>query len=51
IAQYVRTDINVMESDAHRVRGEGPVQLTDCLSGKGVDEVVAYLESRRTVLV
>ncbi|GHA86566.1 urease accessory protein UreG [Streptomyces tendae] len=51
IAQYVRTDLGVMESDAHTVRGAGPVVLTDCLTGKGVDEVLAFLESRREVLI
>ncbi|MFF4473335.1 urease accessory protein UreG [Streptomyces sp. NPDC001599] len=51
IAQYVRTDLGVMESDAHTVRGEGPVVLTDCLTGKGVEEVLAFLESRREVLI
>lgn len=51
IAQYVRTDIDVMESDAHRVRGDRPVVLTDCLTGVGVDEIAGYLESRRKVLI
>ncbi|WUT00646.1 urease accessory protein UreG [Streptomyces sp. NBC_00708] len=51
IAQYVRTDIKVMESDAHRVRGDRPVVLTDCLTGVGIDEIAGYLESRRKVLI
>ncbi|MFE6760894.1 urease accessory protein UreG [Streptomyces sp. NPDC057689] len=51
IAQYVRTDISVMESDAHRVRGNRPVVLTDCLTGVGVEEIAGYLESRRKVLI
>ncbi|MFJ7625255.1 urease accessory protein UreG [Streptomyces sp. NPDC097595] len=51
IAQYVRTDIDVMESDAHRVRGDRPVVLTDCLTGVGVEEIAGYLESRRKVLI
>ncbi|TRV75717.1 urease accessory protein UreG [Streptomyces sp. 130] len=51
IARYVRTDIGVMESDAHRVRGDRPVVLTDCLTGVGVDEIAGYLESRRKVLI
>ena len=49
IAKYVRTDIMVMESDAHRVRGDRPVILTDCLTGIGIDEVAAYIESYRVV--
>ncbi|WP_328916136.1 MULTISPECIES: urease accessory protein UreG [unclassified Streptomyces] len=51
IARYVRTDIGVMESDAHRVRDNRPVVLTDCLTGIGIDAIATYLESRRTVLV
>ncbi|WP_345983690.1 urease accessory protein UreG [Streptomyces sp. DSS69] len=51
IAQYVRTDLGVMESDAHRVREGRPVLLTDCLTGKGVADVAGFLESRRKVLI
>ncbi|MEE4496302.1 urease accessory protein UreG [Streptomyces sp. NPDC050529] len=51
IAKYVRTDINVMESDAHRVRDNRPVVLTDCLTGVGIDDIAVYLESRRKVLI
>ncbi|WP_327092176.1 urease accessory protein UreG [Nonomuraea sp. NBC_01738] len=46
IAQYVRTDLGVMERDARMVRGDGPVVLTDCLTGAGVDEVAALIQSR-----
>lgn len=51
IAKYVRTDIGVMESDAHRVRDNRPVVLTDCLTGIGVEDVVGFLESRRKALI
>ncbi|MFJ7198688.1 MULTISPECIES: urease accessory protein UreG [unclassified Streptomyces] len=51
IAKYVRTDIGVMESDAHRVRESRPVVLTDCLTGVGIEDVMAYLESRRKALI
>ncbi|ALC26141.1 urease accessory protein UreG [Streptomyces bacillaris] len=51
IAQYVRTDLGVMESDAHRVREDRPVLLTDCLTGAGVADVAGFLESRRKVLI
>ncbi|ARI51118.1 urease accessory protein UreG [Streptomyces bacillaris] len=51
IAQYVRTDLGVMESDAHRVREDRPVLLTDCLTGAGVAGVLGFLESRRKVLI
>ncbi|WP_329612428.1 urease accessory protein UreG [Streptomyces brevispora] len=51
IAKYVRTDIDVMESDAHRVRDNRPVVLTDCLTGVGIEDIAVYLESRRKVLI
>ncbi|OON71474.1 urease accessory protein UreG [Streptomyces tsukubensis] len=51
IAKYVRTDINIMESDAHRVRENRPVILTDCLTGVGIEDIAAYLASRRKVLI
>ncbi|ARF73098.1 urease accessory protein UreG [Kitasatospora albolonga] len=51
IAQYVRTDIGIMESDARRVRDDRPVVLTDCLTGVGIDEIAVYLESRRKALI
>ncbi|MFB6985632.1 urease accessory protein UreG [Streptomyces sp. NPDC056230] len=51
IAQYVRTDIGIMESDAHRVRDDRPVVLTDCLTGVGIGEIADFLESRRKALI
>lgn len=47
IAQYVRCDLDVMSSDAHRVRGGRPVALTNCLDGTGLDEVADLIESYR----
>lgn len=47
IAPYVRTDLAVMERDAHAVRGTGPVMLTDCLRGTGVIEVADYIEAQQ----
>lgn len=47
IAQYVRCDLDRMLSDADRVRDGAAVIATNCLDGDGVDEVVAWLESRR----
>ena len=49
IAQYVRTDIAVMESDAYRVRDGRPVVLTNSLTGEGIERVVELLESYRRV--
>lgn len=39
IAQYVRTNLETMESDAIRVRSGKPVVLTNSLTGEGVDEL------------
>jgi urease accessory protein len=47
IAKYVRCDITVMETDAHRVREGRPVVLTDCLTGFGIDDFADFLEGRR----
>ncbi|MCM1965291.1 urease accessory protein UreG [Streptomyces sp. ZAF1911] len=49
IAQYVRCDIGVMESDAHRVREGRPVVLTNCLTGQGLEDVATFIESFRRV--
>ncbi len=40
IAQYVRTDLGVMERDAHAVRDGKPVVLTNSLEGDGVQELL-----------
>ena len=39
IAQYVRTDLGIMERDAHAVRSGKPVVLTNSLDGTGVQEL------------
>ncbi|MBD0673763.1 urease accessory protein UreG [Streptomyces sp. CBMA156] len=49
LAPYVRADLGVMESDAHRVREGGPVVLTNCLMGEGLEEIAAFLETFRKV--
>ena len=50
IAQYVRTDVGVMESDALRVRDGKPVILTNSLTGIGIDAVADYLDAQRKAL-
>lgn len=47
IAKYVRCDVDVMYSDAVDVRNGGPVVLTDCLSGVGIEELREQLEAFR----
>ena len=39
IAKYVRTDLEVMERDAHAVRDGKPVVLTNSLDGTGLQEL------------
>ncbi|WP_407444048.1 urease accessory protein UreG [Rhodococcus sp. (in: high G+C Gram-positive bacteria)] len=55
IAQYVRTDLGVMESDAIRVRGGTPVVLTNSLTGEGLDvlldQILSLWNDARTELV
>ncbi|MFE5581143.1 urease accessory protein UreG [Kitasatospora sp. NPDC056531] len=49
IAQYVRADLGIMESDARRVREGGPVVLTNCLTGEGLEEIASFLGTFRKV--
>ncbi|GAA3863135.1 urease accessory protein UreG [Leifsonia kafniensis] len=55
IAQYVRTDLEVMESDAHRVRDGKPVVMTNALTGVGLqelhDQIMAVWSEARAELV
>jgi urease accessory protein len=39
IAQYVRTDLGIMERDAHTVRNGKPVVLTNSLEGVGLPQL------------
>ena len=50
LAPYVRADLEVMERDALRVRDDGPVILTDCLTGTGVAAVADFVLARREAL-
>ncbi|WP_312775755.1 urease accessory protein UreG [Corynebacterium variabile] len=47
IAQYVRCDLGIMNTDAIAVRDGKPVILTDCLAGQGIAELAAALEGYR----
>jgi urease accessory protein len=44
LAPYVGASIEVMVSDAKRVRGARPFILTNCKTGQGVAEVGAWIE-------
>jgi urease accessory protein len=45
LAPHVGADLDVMESDTRRQRGERPFVFTDLLRRRGVAEIVAFLES------
>jgi urease accessory protein len=45
LAPHVGADLDVMESDTRRQRGERPFVFTDLLRRKGVAEIVSFLES------
>jgi urease accessory protein len=43
LAPYVRVDLEVMESDAARMRGKRPFGFTDLHRGQGVQEVIDFI--------
>ncbi|HEX5445943.1 MAG TPA: urease accessory protein UreG [Pirellulales bacterium] len=43
LAPHVRASLEVMERDARRFRGERPFLFTNCLTGEGLDAVMAYI--------
>jgi urease accessory protein len=45
LAPHVGANLDVMESDTRRQRGERPFVFTDLLRRKGVAEIVAFLET------
>lgn len=45
LAPHVGADLDVMESDTRRQRGERPFVFTDLLRRKGVAEIIGFLES------
>jgi urease accessory protein len=45
LAPHVGADLDVMESDTRRQRGERPFVFTDLLRRKGVAEIIAFLET------
>jgi urease accessory protein len=44
LAPHVMADLDVMESDTRRVRGDRPYVFTDLLRQKGLPEVIAFIE-------
>lgn len=55
IAQYVRTNLDVMHSDALRVRDDKPVVLTNSLTGEGLaqlhEQIMTHWAQSRAELV
>ncbi|MCL1993341.1 MAG: urease accessory protein UreG [Spirochaetes bacterium] len=49
IAQYVGSDLSIMERDSIKMRGDKPFIFTDIKSGKRVDDVVNWI--KRNVLL
>jgi urease accessory protein len=44
LAPYVGADLDVMEADAKRMRGERPFVLADTLRRRGLDQIVRFIE-------
>ena len=45
LAPHVGADLDVMEADTRRQRGDRPFVFTDLLRRKGVPEIIAFLET------
>ena len=45
LAVHVMADLDVMDRDTRRVRGGRPYVFTDMLRQKGLDEVIAFIET------
>ncbi|MEN9203406.1 MAG: urease accessory protein UreG [Thermostichus sp. DG02_1_bins_55] len=44
LAPYVGADLDVMEQDARRMRGEKPFVFTNLRSGEGLEQILSWLE-------
>jgi urease accessory protein len=46
LAPYVGASLEVMDRDAHRMRGERPFVFSNLKTGLGVDEIVRFIETQ-----
>src|SRR6188768_2448302 len=44
LAPYVGADLEIMEADAKRMRGDRPYVFADTLRRKGLDQIIAFIE-------
>ena len=44
LAPYVGASLQVMEADTRRMRGERPYVMSNLKEGKGLDEIIAFIE-------
>ena len=49
LAPYVGASLEVMDRDAKKMRGERPFVFTNLKEGKGLDRVIAFIESHLVV--
>ena len=47
LAELVGADLDVMDRDAKRMRGEGPFVFAQVKHGKGMDEIIEHIEAAR----
>jgi urease accessory protein len=46
LAPYVGANLDVMASDAKKMRGDRPFVFTNLKTGTGVDEIIAYIRKQ-----
>lgn len=46
LAPYVGANLDVMESDTQKQRGQRPYVFTDMLRRKGLDQIIAFIEAK-----
>ncbi|MEI7025408.1 urease accessory protein UreG [Paenibacillus sp. y28] len=44
LAPYVRANLDVMEDDTRRMRGERPYVMSNLFTGQGLDQIISWIE-------